>query len=388
MTSLNRQIAIVGIGETRLGRVPDMTSWELHSQAAALALEDAGLVKEEIDGILTCGSLVEPHSRHHIGFGEHLGIPVVRFSDTLHTAGAAAAAGLQIAGAAILTGLCEMVLVAAADNLLSGLTREEGVAAMTLWHNPEFTIPYGPLMASLYGCQANRHMAEYGTTGEQMAAVAVAARNHAMLNPKAQQRAPITVEDVLNSRMISSPLHLLDCAQVSDGGAAFLVTTAERAKDLRQKPVYLLGAGQAHSHYDLSLIADLTTSDAGIAAEAAFRAAGVENQDIDFVQIYDCFTHTPIILLEDLGFCEKGEGGDFVSHGRVEPGGMLPMNTHGGLLSCCHAGHTGGIFHLVEAVRQLRGQAEERQVRDARIGLVHGSGDMLTNHATVILSGE
>ena len=166
------------------------------------------------------------------------------------------------------------------------------------------------------------------------------------------------------------------------------MTTADRARNLRQRPVYLLGAGQAHSHYDLALIPDLTTSDAGIAAEAAFRAAGVGRQDIDFVQTYDCFTHAPIILLEDLGFCEKGEGGAFVSDGRIEPGGALPMNTHGGLLSCCHAGVTGGIFHLVEAVRQLRGQAGERQVPHARIGLVHGSGDLLTNHATVILSGE
>lgn len=388
MTHTTRQIAIVGIGETQLGRVPDKTSWELYCQAAELALEDAGLAKGKIDGILTCGSLVEPHPRHHIGLGEHLGIPMTRFSDTLHTGGAAAAAGLQIAAAAILAGLCEVVLVAAADNLLSGLTREEGVATMTLSHNPEFTIPYGPLIASLYACQARRHMDEYGTTGEQMAAVAVAARKHAALNPQAQQRTPITIEEVLESRMISSPLHMLDCAQVSDGGAAFLVTTADRAKDLRQRPVYLLGAGQAHSHYDLALIPDLTTSDAWIAAEAALRAAGVGRQDIDFVQTYDCFTHAPIILLEDLGFCEKGEGGAFVSDGRIEPGGALPMNAHGGLLSCCHAGVTGGIFHLVEAVRQLRGQAGERQVPHARIGLVHGSGDLLTNHATVILSGD
>lgn len=386
--NIARRVAIVGIGETQLGRVPDKTSWELYCQAAELALEDAGLVKGEIDGLLTCGSLVEPHLRHHIGLGEHLGIPVVRFSDTLHTGGAAAAAGLQVAAAAIMAGLCEMMLVAAADNLLSGLTREEGVAAMTLSHNPEFTIPYGPLIASLYACQARRHMEEYGTTGEQLAAVAVAARQHALFNPQAQQRTPITVEEVLSSRMISFPLHLLDCAQVSDGGAAFIVTTAERARDLRQRPIYLLGAGQAHSSYDLALISDLTTTDAGIAAGAAFRAAGVERQDIDFVQTYDCFTHAPIILLEDMGFCGKGEGGAFVSGGRIEPGGALPMNTHGGLLSCCHAGVTGGIFHLVEAVRQLRGQAGERQVRDARIGLVHGSGDLLTNHATVILSAE
>ena len=387
MANMTRQIAIVGIGETQLGRVPDKTSWELYCEAAEMALEDAGLTREEIDGLLTCGSLVEPHSHHHIGFGEHLGIPVVRFSDTLHTGGAAAAAGLQIAGAAIMAGLCEAVLVAAADNLLSGLTREEGVAVMTLSHNPEFTIPYGPLIASLYACQARRHMEEYGTTIEQLATVAVATRKHAMLNPQAQQRTPITVEDVLGSRMISSPLHMLDCAQVSDGGAAFLVTTAERAKDLRQKPIYLLGAGQAHSSYDLTIIPDLTTSDAAIASEAAFRMAGVDHQDIDFIQTYDCFTHAPIILLEDMGFCKKGEGGTFVSGGRIEPCGTLPMNTHGGLLSCCHAGVTGGIFHLVEAVRQLRGQAGERQVRDARIGLVHGSGDLLTNHATVVLSG-
>ncbi|MBI2875635.1 MAG: thiolase family protein [Candidatus Tectomicrobia bacterium] len=383
-----RRIALVGIGETRLGRVPDQSSWELYAQAAELALEDAGLTRREIDGILTCGSLVEPHPRHHIGLGEHLGIPVVRFSDTLHTGGAAAAAGLQLAAAAILAGLCETVLVAAADNLLSGLSREEGVAAMTLSHNPEFTIPYGPLIASLYACQARRHMEEYGTTSEQLAAVAVAARKHALLNPQAQQRTPLTVEEVLHSRMISSPLHLLDCAQVSDGGAAFLVTTAERARDLRQKPVYLLGAGQAHSAYDLTLIPSLTATDAGLAAEVAFRAAGVGREEIGFLQTYDCFTHAPIILLEDLGFCGKGEGGAFVSDGRIEPGGALPMNTHGGLLSCCHAGVTGGIFHLVEAVRQLRGQAGERQVPEARIGLVHGSGDLLTNHATVILAAE
>jgi acetyl-CoA acetyltransferase len=197
---------------------------------------------------------------------------------------------------------------------------------------------------------------------------------------------PITIEDVIDSRVISSPLHLLDCAQVSDGGAAFIVTTGERAKDLRQAPVYLLGAGQAYSSYDLSLIPDLTTTDAGVSSAAAFRAAGVRHQDIDFVQVYDCFTHAPIILLEDMGFCAKGEGGAFVADEKIEPGGALPMNTHGGLLSCCHAGVTGGVFHLVEAVRQLRGQAGERQVPGARLGFVHGSGDVLTHHASVILS--
>jgi acetyl-CoA acetyltransferase len=209
-------------------------------------------------------------------------------------------------------------------------------------------------------------------------------RHHASLNPNAHKRDPISIDDVLKSKMITSPLHILDCAIVSDGAAAAIVTTAERARDLKKRPVQLLGQGYGlrHSHIGNT---ELTTTGAVDAGRDAFRTSGLKPSDMDFAQIYDCFTITVIVELEDLGFCKKGEGGHFIENGRIGIGGELPVTTHGGLLSGGHPGLGGGFFHVIEAVRQLRGEAGARQVKDAQVALVHGNGGVISIHCTLIL---
>jgi acetyl-CoA acetyltransferase len=236
----------------------------------------------------------------------------------------------------------------------------------------------------MYALAASRHIHEYGTTREQLAEVAVAAREWAKLNPKAFKRDHLTVEDVLASRMISSPLSLLDCCLVTDGGGALLVTSAERAKDLRKAPVYLLGAGEAHWHRNISQMPDLTVTAAVDSGPRAYEMAGVGPESVDVAMLYDAFTINPILFLEDLGFCEKGEGGAFVEGGRIAPGGELPVNTNGGGLSYNHPGMY-GLLLLIEAVRQLRGECGERQVRGARVALAHGNGGVLSSQVTAVL---
>jgi acetyl-CoA acetyltransferase len=228
----------------------------------------------------------------------------------------------------------------------------------------------------------------YGTTPEQFAAVAVSARKHAALNPNAQMREIISVDDVLNSRLIADPLHLLDCSLVSDGGAAVILTSAHRATDFPHHPVYVLGAGEGHGHEHISQARSLTTSAAVESGRRAFEMAGLAPSDIDVAEIYDCFTPVVLIELEDLGFCNKGEAGAFVEAGETALDGSLPMNTHGGLLSHCHPGNPGSMFALTEAVTQLRHEAGARQVKNAEVALAHAQGGIMSSHATLILGRE
>jgi acetyl-CoA acetyltransferase len=235
---------------------------------------------------------------------------------------------------------------------------------------------------------AQAYMHEFGATPEQLASVAVTCRQHASLHPGAQMREPITIDDVMQSRMIADPLRLLDCSLVSDGGAAIVLTSAERAKDFPHQPVYLLGAGEGHGHEHISQARSLTTSAARESGERAYAMAGLGPGDMDLVQVYDCFTPVVLIELEDLGFCAKGEGGAFVAEGHTRLGGRLPMNTHGGLLSHCHPGNPGSMFALTETVAQLRHAAGERQVAGAETALVHAQGGILSSHCSVILGRE
>jgi acetyl-CoA acetyltransferase len=294
------------------------------------------------------------------------------------------------AAMAIASGQCTTVLCVAGQNLLSNRSRANAVRqlAESGAAHPQFEAVYGPLVPSNYALIAQRHMHEYGTTEEQMAEVAVTIRRHASLNPNAHYRKPITVGDVMASPMITSPLKRFDCAVVSDGAAAAIVTSAERARDLKQRPVYLLGQGYGLRHSYVGEAPDLTTCGAVESGRKAFEMAGVAHADIDVAEFYDCFTITVIIELEDLGFCKKGEGGAFVGGGRIVLGGELPVTTHGGLLSAVHCGLGGGFFHVLEAVRQLRGEAGERQVKDAKVALVHGNGGTIAIHCTLILSSE
>ncbi len=369
--------AIVGVAESDLGEVgPGFTPLDLIGQATDRALADAGLNKESVDGLFSASAY---YSMATVSAGEYLGIRP-RYSDATNMGGSSFVSHLLHAAAALEAGLCEVALVIYASTQRSG----GGFRGVSDPPNP-YEAPYGPRYpVSMYALAASRHMHEYGTTREQLAEVAVAAREWAKLNPKAFKRDHLTVEDVLASRMISSPLSLLDCCLVTDGGGALVVTSAERAKDLRKAPVYLLGAGEAHWHRNISQMPDLTVTAAVDSGPRAYEMAGVGPESVDVAMLYDAFTINPILFLEDLGFCEKGEGGAFVEGGRIAPGGELPVNTNGGGLSYNHPGMY-GLLLLVEAVRQLRGECGERQVGGAEVALAHGNGGVLSSQVTAVL---
>ncbi len=387
MDSLRGKVAIVGAADTEVGVVPHLSATQLYVKGAKLALDDAGITKADIDGLITCTSFVEPYMYHAEMIAEYMQI-FPRYCLNVATGGGTTLAIMHHAASAIATGVCNTVLITMADNMLSGLSRDRAIEAMSTAGHAQFERPYGPPIPGFYAMLAQAHMHQYGTTSEQLAAVAVACRKHASMNPAAQMRQPITIDDVLNSKMIAHPLHLLDCSLVSDGGAAVIMTSAERAKDFKQKPVYMLGVGEGHSHEHVSQAQSLTTSAAKEAGERAYAMAGLGPKDMDVAELYDCFTPVVIIELEDLGFCPKGEGGRFVEGGRIELGGDLPINTHGGLMSHCHPGHPGSLFSITEAVRQLRGECGPRQVKDAEVAFVHAQGGIMSTHCSMILGKE
>jgi acetyl-CoA acetyltransferase len=367
--------------------VPHLSATQLYVKAAKLALADAGITKDQVDGLITCASWAEPYIYHAEMIAEYMQI-FPRYCIGAPAGGGTTLAMLHHAASAIVTGMCNTVLIAMADSQVSGLSRDKAIEAMSTAGHPQFERPYGPPIPAFYALIARAHQHAYGTTAEQRAAVAVACHKHASLNPAAQMRTPITIDDVLSSRMICDPLHLLDCSLVSDGGAAIVMTSAERARNFRKPPVYLLGTGEGHSHEHISQALSLTTSAAREAGERAYKMAGLGPSDIDVAELYDCFTPVVIIELEDLGFCPKGEGGRFVENGRIELGGEIPVNTHGGLLSHCHPGHPGSIFSITEAVRQLRGECGPRQVAGASIAMVHGQGGIMSTHCTAIFGNQ
>lgn len=377
----NGRIAIVGVAESEYGRVPHLTEMQMHAQATWRALEESGLRKEEIDAVF-CSS--HSSGMPTVMLCEYLQI-FPRYTDSTSIGGSSFEAHLNHAVAAIRAGKCEVALITYASTQLSSRGRTIGTGGRPA-SIPEDTYesPYGNTLVGAYAMAAHRHMHQYGTTSEQLAEIAVVTRRHAGLNPLAMYRKPITVQDVLNSRLIADPLHLLDCCVVSDGGGAILVTTEERARDLKQRPIFVLGSSESHTHAHISQMPDLTVTATAMTAPRAFAEAGVTPNDIDMAMIYDSFTITVLILLEDLGFCKKGEGGAFVQDGRIALGGQLPINTDGGGLSSNHPGMR-GIFLIIEAVRQLRGQCGPRQVEGAQIALAHGSGGLLSSQATTIL---
>jgi acetyl-CoA acetyltransferase len=387
MNSIRGKVAIVGAAETQVGKVPNLSPTELCVDAAIRALQDAGISRDQVDGLVTCNSMAEPHMYHAEAIAEYMQI-FPRYCVTVNAGGGTTFSSLHHAAAAITTGVCETVLISNADCLRTGLSREQAMAMQSSTGHPQFEIPYGPTAPAFYALIARAHMAKYGTTPEQLAAVAVNARLHASRNPNAQMREPISVEDVLGSRMIADPLHLLDCSLVSDGGAAVILTSAERAADFPHDPVYILGFGEGHGHEHISQALSLTTSVALESGRMAYEMAGLGPGDIDVAGLYDCFTPVFLIELEDLGFCEKGEAGAFVEAGETALEGILPTNTNGGLLSHCHPGNPGSMFALTEAIWQLRRNAGERQVSNAEVALVHAQGGVMSSHATLILGRE
>lgn len=382
-----RRYAIVGIGETELGKLGDVTTMTLHVEAVKRALADAGLAPGDVDGLLANQPLHDAHRSYSTMVAHAAGITPNYVTD-LALGGATPVSMVQHAVMAIDAGLCHTVVCVHARNNAS-------MASVKKKDSPvrdgpeEFEEPFGLVGAvASHAAAASRHMYEFGTTHEQLAAVAVAARKHALLNPMATMRKPLSIEDCLASRWVIRPLHLTDCCLVSDGGGAFVVTTEERAKNLRKPPVYVLGMGSHSPHPDLMRAPTLTTLGGKKSSERAYKMAGLGPKDMNFAQIYDCFTITTLITLEDYGFCPKGEGGPWIAGGSIEIGGELPVNTHGGLLS---QAHVEGMLHVTEAVKQLRGSEVEpaRQVPNAEVGVVSGhGGGGLSTHATLILGNR
>jgi acetyl-CoA acetyltransferase len=385
--SLRGKVAIVGVADTEVGVLPGRTPMELGVEAALAAIADAGLEKNDVDGLVTCNAMAQPMMYHAEATAEYLQI-FPRYCIAAGAGGGTTFSIIHHAASAIATGMADVVVVAMADAMRSGLTRDQAMLVQASTGHPEFEQPYGPTVPAYYALIAQAHMAEFGTTQEQFASIAVACRAHAARNPAAQMRDLISVEDVLESRMIADPLHLLDCSLVSDGGSAIVLTSSERAADMKQTPIYLLGAGEGHSHEHISAARNLTTSAAKEAGQRAFEMSGLRPTDMDFAQLYDCFTPTVLVELEDLGFCNKGEGGAFVESGALLPGGSMPVNTHGGLLSHSHPGNPGSMFALTESVWQLRGEASGRQVANSKNALVHAQGGIMSSHTALVLGTE
>ncbi len=382
MGTLKRAAAIVGVGEPRaIGHIPDKSVIQLIAEASVAALKDAGLSKNDIDAVYSQSG---PGPR----VAQYLGIEPIIGVDSTGIGGASNVVQVARAAAAVATGLVDTVLIAHCGKNRSGREqegREPGGGGESEWGTP-----FGMgAPVNGYSLAARRHMYQYGTTSEQFAEVAVSTRKWASMNPRATMREPITVEDVINSRMICDPLHLLDCCLVTDAAAALVITSAERAKDLKQRPVWILGAGEGHRPGPIWSFPDLTRSGAELSGPKAMAMAGVRHEDIDVLELYDAFTSEVVCLLEDLGFCKKGEGGAFVENGRTAPGGELPMNTQGGGLSFQHPGMF-GIWTVLEAVRQLRHEYEAtaRQVPNARLAMAHGNGGTLNYQCSLVLGRD
>ena len=376
--SLRGKGAIVGVGYDGLGTRLQRSPMDHMANAAIKAVEDAGLELSDIDGI--CGGTFY-HMFPTLVMAEYLGIRP-KWSNSDQTGGSSFLSHLQEATMAIEAGLCETVLIAYGSNV--GAVRNFGIL-----DTPTYDGIYGndqPLPG--YSMAMARHMHEFGTTREQLAEVAVSARKWAAMHPDAvMKNKPITVEDVMNSPMVADPIQALDCCLMTDGGAAIIVTSAERAKNLKQKPVYMLGSAGAHWHRELQEASTLTTTPAQESGARAFANAGLTPKDVDVVQLYDAFTINTVMFLEDLGFCEKGEGGAFVADGNIAPGGGLPVNTNGGGLSFAHPGKY-GLFTLIEATEQLRGKAGDRQIQGAEIALAHGNGCIFSHEFTTLLGTD
>ncbi len=381
---MTRHAMITGAADTAVGELPGSSCMGLHAEAASLALADAGLRASDIDGVLCAYSFTEPHLMLSSVFCEYFGIQP-SYSAAIQAGGATGCIMMMQAAALVEAGMCRNVLVVAGDNRLSGLTRDKAVAALAEVGHPQFERPFGVTIPALYALVARAYMREYGATSEHLAAMAVASRTHAVRNPKAQMQKPMTMDDVLASRFIAEPLRLLDCCLISDGGAALVVSAPDAARDTRTRRVAMLGTGQKNTHEHLIAAPSLVEFGCRDSAAQAFGRAGVTPADINVAEIYDSFTVTLLVELESIGFFGKGEAGPAALAGALDLGGRLPCNTHGGLMSYAHSGAAGGLFHVVEAVRQLRGEAEARQVPDASLAFVHGDGGILSAHCSLVL---
>jgi acetyl-CoA acetyltransferase len=377
---------ITGVHDTAVGELPGSSCMGLHAEAALGALADAGLDFADVDGVLCAYSLTEPHLMLASVFCEYVGLHP-GFCSAVQAGGATAGIMIMQAAALVASGQCNHVLVVTGENRLTGLSRDGAVAALAGVGHPQFERPFGISVPAAYALVAQRYMHEFGVTSEHLAAIAVEQRRHATRHPKAQKRTPISVADVLASKEIASPLRMLDCCLISDGGAAVVVSSRAAAADSRGKSIEILGAGQGHTHEHIVAAPSLVDFGCKASSAAAFSRAGVSPRDIDVALIYDSFTITLLVELESIGFFERGEAGPAAARGELGLQGSLPCNTHGGLLSYAHSGAAGGMFHVVEAVHQLRGNADARQVDGAKLAFVHGDGGILSAHCSLVLGG-
>jgi len=370
------QTAIVGAATYGIGKCPGVSAIDMAAKASLMALADAGIALSEVDAIYTSAPY---EALGGMELAEYLGV-APKVTDCNRTGGSAFEVYVQQAALALSAGLIDCALIAYGSNPASNPPPSVGMTRQSPWEAPYH--PLAPL--SSYALATSRHMHLYGTTRRQLAEVAVAARQWAQLNPEAAMRDPLTIDDVLGARMVSDPLSVRDCCLFNDGAAAIVMVRADRAKDCAKPPIAVLGAAHAVTHREISSMPDLTVTGAAISGPQAYAQAGITASDVGLAMVYDAFTITPILFLEDLGFCPKGEGGRFVEDGAIAPGGRLAVNTNGGGLSCVHPGMY-GLFLLVECVRQLRGEAGERQIADLNLALAHGNGGVLSSEATVIL---
>ena len=380
MSTIKRgSVAIVGAAESDIGTVAaDMSVIDLMAQGSVRALADAGLSLKDVDGIFCATTQARTSA---MSLAEYLKKPDAYVDSTI-VGGSSFEIHVAHAQAAIEAGLCNVAVIAYGSTQRSAGRKN----ASPREFNP-YETPFKPFLpATAYAMAANRHMHEYGTTREQLAEVAVAARKWAQMNPPAFDRRPLDIAGVLGAKMVSYPFTVRDCCLVTDGGGAIIMVSAERAKSLKKPPVYVLGTGTCITHATISNMPNLTHTGAITSGARAYASAGLKPADIDMAQLYDAFTINTILFLEDLGFCKKGEGGAFVSGGRIAPGGAFPVNTNGGGLSYCHPGMY-GLYLLIEAVRQIRGECGERQVKKHDTAIVHGNGGVLSAQSTVILGG-
>jgi len=371
--------AIVGASTYGMGESPGLSSMDLAVSAGVRALDQAGLTPRDVDGIFIG---LPDDFLSGLTFAEYLGIQP-RITENNRTGGSAFLTHAMWAALAIEAGQCDVALIAYGSN-----QRTASGGLISALKPQAYESPYKLVRpVGAYALATSRYMHQYGLKREQLGEVAIAARRWAQLNPEAFLRDPLTMEEYLKSRMVSDPIRVRDCCLVTDGAAAVVMVSADRAKHLAKRPVYLLGAAAATDHKDISSMPDLTTTAAVHSGARAFAQAGVKPADIDVVEVYDAFTINTLLFLEDLGFCKKGEAGTFVEGGRIAPGGELAVNTNGGGLSCTHPGMY-GLFTMVEAAQQLMGEAGDRQVQNAKLAVAHGNGGELSSQATLVLGAQ
>jgi len=371
---------ITGVGLTPYGKHPGRSTLDLMSEAATAALADAQLERRDVDGLLCGYSTTYPHLMLSTVFVEYYGLAPT-YAHAMLLGGATGFGMVMLAHHLAGAGVARNILVVAGENRLTGQGRDSAVQALAQVGSPVYEVPLGPTIPAYYGLVASRYMHEFGTTEEELAELAVLMRRHASMHPGAQFKDRISVADVLASKPIASPLKLLDCCPVSDGGVAFVISR-DRTNDFG---VRIIGTGQAHTHQHVTAAPSLTQFGAAASAELAQSAAGTNLQDLRYLAIYDSFTITLTILLEELGLAPRGQAGQRAREGYFNQDGELPLNTHGGLLSYGHCGAGGAMAHLVETHLQMTGRAGPRQVRDAAVALLHGDGGVLSSHVSLVL---